>query len=254
MRRILPFLFLSLGLLAGLPRVRADVDDEPPPFPRPGSNIPGPFHFLNVTGPREDRYHSLVVRHGLAPVVAVFVRPQVSGDKLEDWMKNLDEGQPLAVLLKKVDDVKVNNPDAIMGSFAIYAANENKEEEQLKNKLRTLPEKLGLTNMVQGIADKTRQDGMKPWEDKVDDDKKPEINVILYNNHKVLHTWTFGKDKPLTEKDAETIATELDKLIPAAQRPGQKATLKIKPRDKEKEPEPKEKPKEKEKEKEKEEK
>ena len=237
--------------------MRADVDDKPPDFPAPGSEIPGPFHVLNVTGPkvgsREGRYHSLVVRYGLSPVVAVFVRPQASGASIEEWVKNLDDGQPLATLLKKVDQVKVENPDAIVGAFAVYTADTNTEEEQLKNKLKSLPEKLGLEYMVQAVADDIRQKGMEAWKIKAEGGAEAEVSVVLYHKHKVVQVWTFTKDKPLTEKDAATIAAELDKLIPNAQRPGQKATLKVKP----KEPEPKEavkEPKEKAKEKEKEEK
>jgi hypothetical protein len=261
-RRLLSLLVLTLGLLTAAPRTAADDDDKPPEFPKVKSFIPGPFHVLNVTGPRAGRYHSLVCRYGLNPVLAVFVRPPAA-DKLDDWARELEEGQPLATLIKKIDDVKVHNPDAVIGSFVVYTAATEKEEEPLRVRLKALPEALGLENMVQTIADEERQKGLEGWKAVpalAKDGPEGEVSVVLIHQHRVVNVWNFNADRPLEAKDADAVAAALDKLIPANQRPGQKAQLKIKPKapaepkepiakePKEKEPkeEPKEKPKDKE--------
>ncbi len=231
-------LALLLGLLTAVPSGAADDDDEKVVYPKPGALIPGPFHVLNLTGPRAGRYHSLVVRYGLQPVAAVFIQPE-GGDKINDWLKGLDEGQPLATLLKKLDDVTANNPDAMLGAFAVFSAGKD-EELAIRNKLNALPKTLGIEKLVLAVADELRQEGMKPWQVKAADGSDPEVTVVIYNRHKVLHAWTFTKDKPLTEKDISTIATAFDKLVPDILRPRQRAQLKIKPR----EPAAKEEPKE----------
>jgi hypothetical protein len=239
MHRLLFLLLLSLVTVAPL---GAADDDEAPVYPKPGAEIPGPFHVLNVTGARKSRYHSLVVRYRLQPVVIVFVNPPKND--LSDWLKALDEGEPLATLLKKLDDVATTNPDANLGAFAVYKtetdAGEKKEDDKiemdyslpLQNKLEKLAETLGVTTMVQTLADKRRWEAMKDW--KLSEDPE-NITVVMYNRHKVVQTWNFTKDKPLTTAEATKIAAVFDKLVPAYARSAPKAQLKLKERPKDKE-------------------
>jgi hypothetical protein len=229
MRRLFVASTFILGLLFVAPQGAADDDEtEKVPYPKIGSEVPGPFHVLNITGQRTNRYHSLVCRYGLQPVAVVFVRPEGG-----DWLKNLDEGQPLATLLQKIDEVVMTNPDAMLGAFAVY--NVGKDDElALRNKLETLADALGVKQMVQTLADELRQKGMEAWKVKAADDSEPEVAVVVYARHKVVGLWTFSKDKPLTEKDATTIAAAFDKLVPNSLRPRQKPLLKLKAKEAEK--------------------
>jgi hypothetical protein len=259
MRRLWSFsLALVLGLLIAVPLPGADDDEEKIPYPKPGSLIPGPFHVLNVTGPRAGRYHSLVVRYGLQPVIAVFIQPN-SGKEIDVWLNNLDKQQPLGTLVNKLHEVGATNPDALLGAFAVFSTTPE-EELAVRNRQMKYPEDF---RVVMTVADELRQKGMEAWKMKAGDGSDPEVAVVLYDKHKVLKTWTFTKDKPMTEKDAASIAAAFDKMVPDSLRPRQRPLLKLKakeaaareapaaePKEKEKEAIPKE-PKEKKEDKEK---
>lgn len=238
MYRMLLMPLLALGFLTA---VSVGDDDEPKvAYPKPGAALPGPFHTLNVTGPRLGRYHSLVCRNGLQPAAVIFVRPD-GGDRLDDWLKNLDPGQPLATLIKKLDDVIEINPDAMLGAFVVYSDSPQSDEDlkeqkgreleslellKLQNKVSRLPEALGAKHVVQTLADNLRQKGMAAW--KFPGDSEPEVAVVIYDRQKVVGSWAFTKDKPLTDKDVTVIAAAFDKRVPNSLRPRQKATLKLK--------------------------
>src|SRR5437867_7848047 len=76
-----------------------------------GSDLPGPFHPYNVTGPRAGRYHCLVTRASLDPVVIVFLRA-------------LDFTDSLQALEVDLDNRVGKNPNARLSSFTVVVSEE----------------------------------------------------------------------------------------------------------------------------------
>lgn len=117
-------LLSSLALLA-LVALSAAADDPPadkktPPAKKEGTsnkkdiaplkvgnNLPGPFHPYNVTGPDKQRFHCLISEHGLEPMVMIFC-------------KNVDFGDPLPSLLKRLDTAIDKNPSTSLGAFVVF--------------------------------------------------------------------------------------------------------------------------------------
>src|SRR5208283_1013872 len=127
-------LFTGLVLVSG----GRGSDDDPKPdkpdepkFPAVGSVIPGPFHVLNFNGDRKGRYHCLVCRNGLSPVALIFARLPTD----EESMKKLDPGQPLGNLVKKLDAVVAEYPDAFMSAVGVFLGNKDIDPEPIKGKM-----------------------------------------------------------------------------------------------------------------------
>lgn len=72
-----------------------------------GNNLPGTFHPYNVTGPNKQRFHCPVSDHALEPMVLIF-------------HKNVDFGDPLSNLLKRLDTAIEKNPDTRLGAFVTF--------------------------------------------------------------------------------------------------------------------------------------
>jgi hypothetical protein len=153
-----------------------------------GEKIPGPFSPMLVTGTHAGQKRSLVARHGTHPVAMVFAR---------------DVSAPLLRLIKKLDEATAAHAADEMGSFVVFC----NEDEPLEAKLRELAEKEKLKNIVLCI------DGVAgPERYKIARDA--DVTVVLYVKHKVEVNRAFRKGE-LTEKDAEKIAADVAKIIPA---------------------------------------
>src|SRR5579871_1507561 len=73
--------------------------------PQVGSQVPGPFHPLNVTGEKAGEKFCLYCCNGNNPVAMIFAR----------------EASPeVAKLIKKVDACTAKHSDCKMGSFVVF--------------------------------------------------------------------------------------------------------------------------------------
>src|SRR5207302_2570092 len=107
MRRILAIV-LCLVFIPIAQSVALDASDSLKSGPQVGEMIPGPFHFLNINGTFAGDPHCLVCEYGLRPVVAVFARPVP------------EEQDPLATLLRKVDETVANRQAAELRGLAAF--------------------------------------------------------------------------------------------------------------------------------------
>src|SRR5437773_1457069 len=74
-------------------------------------DLPGTFHPYNVTGPKAGRFHCLVTRASLDPVVIVFVR-------------DLDFTSSLQLLEAELDNRIAKNPNTRLSSFTVVVSDE----------------------------------------------------------------------------------------------------------------------------------
>jgi hypothetical protein len=165
--------------------------------PQPGKEIPGPFHPYNVTGPRAGKPHCLVCDYGLDPGVAIFARTVPT-----------KPDAPLADLIKKLDDLIAKRPDVRLGAFVVFL-NDAKETEReaLIKSLEKLSAALKLQHVVLSIGPAAGPEGY-------DIDKDAEVTVLVYQKLEVKANFAFPRGTPLTAKDADTIAAEVQKLLP----------------------------------------
>ena len=104
---------VALGLC--LPLVYAQ--DKLVSGPQVGTDVPGPFHPLNVTGEAAGKKKCLYCAYGEAPVAVVFAR---------------DLTPQVASLIKQIDATTVKNKGKDMGSFAVFCSDDEKLEAKLK--------------------------------------------------------------------------------------------------------------------------
>src|SRR5262245_18736900 len=91
-------LVLALALVTGFAVASENVKSGP----QVGKSLPGPFHPLNVTGPKAGETFCLYCCNGNNPVAMVFAR---------------EVTPPVAKLIKKIDEATEKNKSAQMGSF-----------------------------------------------------------------------------------------------------------------------------------------
>src|SRR5438874_11963508 len=125
-------MFRSLLTVLVLGVVALAQDDPTPKFPKPGSDIPGPFHVYNITGKKKGNYHCLVSEFGLNPVVMVVVR-------------GVEDKGGLGDLLKKLDNLIDKNPNTRLAGFTVFlsstlkdVAREDDQREKLTKKTEDL--------------------------------------------------------------------------------------------------------------------
>ncbi len=182
-------MFRSLLSVLILGAVALAQDDPPPTFPKPGSDIPGPFHVYNLTGNKKGKYHCLVSEFGLNPVVLVIVRG------VEDKDGGLQE------LLVKLDNLIDKNPNTRLASFAVFLSS------TLKDVAREDDQREKLTKKIEDIF--KAGSGPKHIVLALDTPKKlakwpldKDVIVVLYNEYRTLavHNLTWEQLKP-SEKD-----------------------------------------------------
>ncbi|MBI1916387.1 MAG: hypothetical protein HYS12_16890 [Planctomycetes bacterium] len=166
-------MFRSLLSVLVLGAVALGQDDSPPAFPKPGSDIPGPFHVYNVTGKKKGNYHCLVSEFGLNPVVMVVVR-------------GVEDKEGLQPLLGKLDNLIDKNPNTRLASFAVFlsstlkdVAREDDQRDRLSKKIEDLFKAGGVKHIVLAL-DTPKKLAKWPL------DEKADVVVVLYNEYRTL--------------------------------------------------------------------
>lgn len=195
---------------------------EPPKGVEPGQVLPGPFNAFVVSGgekptspeiqteerknfgdaTRVNKFHCLVTRFGLDPVVAVFAREAPPA-----------EDQPLAKLIKTLDTMVDKNKNARLHAFTIFLRLSDeflKDETRIPqiNAIRDFATKLGVKSMPLAI-DQSESERTKAYKIAAAD----SITVLVYENHQVANRFVFTADKPLDDAGIKSIEDAVNKVI-----------------------------------------
>jgi hypothetical protein len=205
MRRCLPLLLLFTTALAVAADPPPATKDAKSPTLAPGSDLPGPFHPYNVTGPDKGRYHCLVSEHGLDPLVIVFAR-NLEAD---------DANGPVMELLTQLDLLIEKNPKARLAAFAVSLSDalpevvgaslqSDEQRKQTAGKLEALAGARSLKYVVLTLAGKEDVD-------KYPLDVKADVTVVLADKYRVVKVYALKKDD-LKGKIDEVLAEVADKF------------------------------------------
>jgi hypothetical protein len=201
--------FVVLTVSADAPP--ADKDKEAPPKEKGEStNLPGAFHPYNVTGPHKGRFHCPVSEHGLEPMVMIF-------------HKNVDFGEPLANLLKKLDAAIEKNLNARLSAFVVFlpadlpdiAASNNENEG---NNDKNDDARLELEKKVdQAAADMKLKHVVLCLDNKEDVEKynlrdDDLVTIVLCNKLKVVARFALPQDEFTDAAIEKIMAAVADKL------------------------------------------
>lgn len=156
--------------------------------PQVNEELAGPFHPLNVTGASKGEKHCLYCENGNHPVAMIFAREVTPA---------------LGNLIKKIDEVTVQNKDTGMGAFVVFCSN----EEGLEGKLVKMAEKANLNKVVLSIDNPA---GPKDYNVAKDAD----VTVVLYTKRTVKANHAFAKGE-LNDKAIEKIVADVSKIVPA---------------------------------------
>lgn len=204
MRRTVLFLgaFLTLMGLGAEPPAKAPPggDTAAPPS---STNLPGPFHPYNVTGPNKGRFHCLVSQYGEEPVVLIFHR-------------GVDINDAFRELLKGIDNAITKNPATRLKSFVVFLEESVSEvvgasdkaddkREELEKKVLVLGNALKLEHVVLCLDSKSDVE-------KYNLPDKTDVTVILYRKLKVLSSTSLPADKISAETVQEILTAVGSKL------------------------------------------
>jgi hypothetical protein len=209
MRSLPRNVLVCLLALAAAPAWSAD---EPKKLTKDDS-IPGSFQAWMVTGKHAGRYHSPTTAHGLNPVVLIFARDLEGPDK------------PLFDLIKKLDQLAVQHPDARLGVCVVFLNDVGLREaigragEEYRTKFREIsPAKQTLEEQIRSTA---KEQGIQKVEFGLDTaagprgygiEEQKQITVLFYRDHTVLDRQAFAKDK-FTEADVNRIVGTVTKTV-----------------------------------------
>jgi hypothetical protein len=194
MRRILAIV-LCVASIPVAQSVALDASDSLKSGPQVGEMIPGPFHFLNINGTFAGDPHCLVCEYGLRPVVAVFARSVP------------EEKDPLATLLRKIDETVANRQAAELRGFAAFLNADYASEDSRKaliGKLENIAK--DLKKVILCVSD-------DKGPEKYNINKDADVTVVVYNKHQVVANFAFAKEK-LTDKDVNEIVAAIEKMAP----------------------------------------
>ena len=155
--------------------------------PQVGQEVPGPFHPLNVTGPKAGQKNCLYCQNGSNPVAMIFAR---------------DVSEPVTKLIKKVDEATAQHGDCQMGSFVVFLS----DAEDLQAKLKDVAEKENIKTTVLSIDNPAGPGGYKVSKD-------ADVTVVLYNQHKVKSNFAFKKGE-LKDKDIDLVVADITRMLP----------------------------------------
>jgi hypothetical protein len=202
-----------LGVSADVPPAGKDKDAPPPgkeaPKEAPSkskddpANLPGVFHPYNVTGQHKGSFHCLISEHALDPMVMIF-------------HKNVDFGEPLPDLLKKLDAAIEKNPNARLGSFVVFLPDDlpdivgtNDESDDARLKLEKKVDQAGadlkLKHVVLCLDSK---DDVEKYNLRDSD----LVTIILYNKLKVVAKFALPKSEFTGAAVEKILAAVADKL------------------------------------------
>jgi hypothetical protein len=156
--------------------------------PQVGEKVPGPFHPLNINGEKAGEKNCLYCSNGDHPVAMVFAR---------------ECSEPLAKLIKKIDETTVKNKSAKMGSFVVFC----NDDEGLKDKLTQVAKDANLKETILAIDNPAGPQ-------KYNVSKDADVTVVLYVDREVKANHSFKKGE-LTEKDIETVLSDVSKILPS---------------------------------------
>jgi hypothetical protein len=180
--RIAAATLFGLALVVGL----AVAGETLKSGPQEGTEVPGPFHPLNVTGENAGEKVCLFCKNGNNPVAMIFAR-EVSDN--------------LTKLIKKIDATTAENKESKMGSFVVFL-NDN---EDLPRQLKEVAEKEGIKHTVLSVDNPAGPKAYKVA-------KEADVTVVLYTNHTVKVNRAFKKGD-LQEKDIDTIVADVAKIV-----------------------------------------
>jgi hypothetical protein len=222
MRRFLALASLLGTMVLGSAGQAAEADEAGPEYPKAGSWLPGPFHILNLTGYRKDRFHCQVCQNSTLPTVALLVRLR-NGQDPDDGTKQLDLDQPLGKFLYLLDRHLNKNPDGNMVGFVSFFGPED-DWVVAKSRLYGLPdqgvksflEEAKIQRLVFGFD--TVKRGWKYFADIEKNKGLPEkqlIRVLMYENCKLIYdVRDFTAERPMTDKDVELLMADIQKFTP----------------------------------------
>src|SRR5712692_2939849 len=174
--------FVALTLSIGLALAAENIKSGP----QVGDEVPGPFHPLNINGPKAGEKNCLYCQNGNNPVAMIFAR---------------EVSEPLTTLIKKIDAATEAHKDAKMGSFVVFLS----DSEDLATKLKEVAEKEGLKNVILSIDNPAGPKGYKVAKD-------ADVTVVLYTNHNVKANFAYGKGQ-MNDKDIEAVVDSIPKIL-----------------------------------------
>ncbi|MCS7046798.1 MAG: hypothetical protein NZO58_10615 [Gemmataceae bacterium] len=166
---------------------RAQAEGTAKSGPAVGTQVPGPFHPLNINGENAGQKACLYCAHGANPVAVVFAR---------------EVSPPLTDLLKKLEAATVKYSKESLGSFAVFC----NDKEGLKEQLEKLAADLKLKNVVLALD---APSGPKDYKIAKDAD----VTVILYEDFTVRFNHAFKKGE-LNATAVDRIVADVAKIIP----------------------------------------
>ena len=228
------FLVLSFSVRAG-----ENIKSGPPV----GTLIPGSFDPFNINGKHKGRQHCLVCKHGLNPVVMIFVR-----EPAEAIIEALNE------LIGQLDDaIEKHQDNDFLAGFVVYLspdARSSVTEDKIEDADKLVKEAMGrdaLTKQLETRAEKLKNvvltyypaEGPKGYNPREKIDlavgggagraalicsgynlhEKAEVTVVYYHRYKVLANHAFPEGKMTKENAGEIIADVILKLAEAKKKP-----------------------------------
>jgi hypothetical protein len=169
--------------LAALVTTSALAGDPLKSGPAAGTNIPGAFHPLNVTGASAGKKNCLVWQYGGSPVAMVFARE--NSDGLTSLVKGLN---------KATDNKKLN-------SFVVFLS----DDEGLQEKLEGFAKSNSISKCILAIDNVTGPKAYKVA-------KEADVTVVFYNNRKVEYNAAFKKGE-LNSSAVEKVLSNLSKIM-----------------------------------------
>ncbi len=206
---IAPIVMILMGLtpLAAQPPASAQSTGQD------GQLLPGPFRVYAVNGSRAKHFHCFFCENDLNPVVAVIALAPPA-----------DAQDPLAVLMQKLDAFTAANKQAKFGTFAIFLTLEKEYLDELTRDAKVGAIEGLITNLkLQGPmslgltypdAQPVKQYGIVTKDDQINNVKKHQVTVLVYNKHKVEKRFTFTDDKKLDEAAIKDIFAAAEKMPP----------------------------------------
>jgi hypothetical protein len=112
---------------------------------------------------------------------------------------------PLASLVKQVDQATAKNSSCRMGSFVVFLS----DDEKLEKKLKDLAKEEKLAHTVLTIDNPAGPKGY-------DIAKEADVTVVLYTHRNVKANYAFRKGE-LKPKDVDAIVKDISKILPEKQ-------------------------------------
>ncbi len=161
----------------------------------PGTDLPGPFHPFNVTGPYANHFHCPVSDHNLGPGVLIFAH-------------DLAVAPPLRKLLSGLDAAIDKNPAVRLAGTATFLSDDlpnvvedDDKRDELKAKVQETANSLALKHVV--LCLDSRPDVAKYLRA-----ENVAVTVVLYKKFQIVASHVLRRDQ-LTDAAVEQILGEV---------------------------------------------